>query len=162
MLCFFNREKVVKKLDFITKEFAELTNWELHEIIRLRIDIFVVEQTCPYPELDGKDPLCAHVFNVIDGKMAAYCRVVPPGVSYEHAASIGRVVVNEKFRHRGLGELLIAQGIKVVGNIWPGVDLKISAQAHLQDFYRLNKFVTTSDEYLEDNIPHVEMTYEKQ
>jgi len=148
-------------MEFTVKTFHQLANQELHDIFRLRVDIFVLEQNCPYSEIDGKDPECLHAFNQIDGEMASYARIVPPGLSYEKEASIGRVVVHEKFRKDGLGVKLIAAAIQRVKEEWPNCNIKISAQAHLQHFYNLNGFKTVSEEYLEDDIPHVAMLLQR-
>jgi len=148
-------------MEFIVKAFDQLTNKELHDIFQLRVNIFVVEQNCPYPEIDGKDPECLHVFNIIDGEIAAYARIVPPGLSFENEASIGRVVVRDKFRKGRLGIKLMETTICETKKKWPNFNIKIGAQAHLQHFYDLNGFKTVSEEYLEDDIPHVDMLLER-
>ena len=147
-------------MDWILKPYAELTTDELYQILKLRVDVFVVEQTCPYPEIDGKDPACWHLFKRIDGQIAAYARLLPPGLSYPEA-SIGRVIVHEDFRGQGLGEQLMGLAIEHSGNLWPGHFIQIGAQAHLQPFYGLNGFEPVSEIYLEDDIPHVDMLLKK-
>lgn len=144
-------------MSFFVKTFEQLTTRELYDIYQLRCDVFVVERDCVYPEVDGKDPDCIHIFNEIDGEIASYARILPPGLKYEQEVAIGRVVVRSKFRGQRLGEHLIAQGIKVIQKQWPHTNVRLSAQAHLQPFYHLNGFVTISDVYLEENLPHIAM-----
>jgi ElaA protein len=143
-------------MEWTLKSFNDLTNQEMHDIYRLRIDIFVVEQDCPYSEIDGKDPSCLHLFAAENQELAAYARIVPPGLSFEEA-SIGRIIVNEKFRKHKLGTELVAKAIEAAQDQWPEAGVQISAQAHLQKFYGTHGFVLNSEEYLEDNIPHVQM-----
>ena len=137
------------------KKFNELTNKELHDIFRLRIDIFVVEQNCPYPEIDGKDTKSLHLMYKENSEIVAYSRILPPGVSYNEA-SIGRVIVSNSHRGIGLGYELIEQAIKASITNYSG-PIKISAQAHLEKFYACAGFMKISDVYLEDNIPHIDM-----
>jgi len=147
-------------MEFTVKTLDQLTPRECHDILQLRVDIFVVEQNCPYSEIDGKDPKCLHIFNAVDGEIASYARMVPPGLSYESEASIGRVVVRDKFRQDRLGVKLMVNAVEATKKQWPNYNIRISAQAHLQHFYNLIGFKTVSEEYLEDNIPHVEMLLE--
>lgn len=135
--------------------FNELSTPKLYAILKLRVDIFVVEQNCPYPEIDGKDSLCYHLYKEIDGEIAAYARLLPPGLSYEEA-SIGRVIVNPKYRGQKLGESLLKEAIRHTQNLWNS-SIQIGAQAHLQKFYSAQGFVPNSEIYLEDDIPHLDM-----
>jgi len=137
------------------KQFDELTNRELHDIFKLRVDIFVVEQTCPYPEIDGKDPKSLHLMYKIDGNIVAYSRLLPPGVSFDEA-SIGRVVVAETHRGTGLGYQLMNEAVARSIDIYHSA-IKIGAQAHLEKYYNAAGFVKVSDVYVEDDIPHIDM-----
>jgi len=137
------------------KKFDELTNRELHDIFRLRVDIFVVEQTCPYPEIDGKDPESLHLMGKIKDEIVAYSRLLPPDVSFDEA-SIGRVVVAETHRGTGLGYELMRESVKRSVAIY-NLPIKIGAQAHLEKYYGAAGFVKVSDVYLEDDIPHIDM-----
>ena len=137
------------------KEFDELTNKELHDIFRLRVDIFVVEQNCPYPEIDGKDPKSLHLMHKKEGEMIAYARILPPGVSFDEA-SIGRIVVAEAHRGTGLGYELLDQAVKASLAKY-NQPIKIGAQAHLEKYYHAANFVKVTDVYLEDDIPHIDM-----
>ena len=138
------------------KEFTELTVLELHDIFKLRTDIFVVEQNCPYPEVDGKDLRSLHLMYEENGELIAYARLLPPGVSYDDEASIGRVVVATSHRKTGLGYALLEQAVKASFEKYQQ-SIRISAQAHLEKYYASSGFVKVSDVYLEDDIPHIEM-----
>ena len=141
---------------WVYKSWAALSPEEAHAIVQLRVNVFVVEQNCVYPELDGKDPLCYHLFS-LDGQLAkTVCRIVPPGVSYPEV-SIGRVTVAKEFRSLGLGSELMKEAIKQVEVTWGKVPIVISAQQYLENFYALLGFKTISEPYLEDGIPHVKM-----
>ncbi|WP_180897163.1 GNAT family N-acetyltransferase [Martelella soudanensis] len=133
-----------------------LTAGELHDVFRLRIEVFVVEQACPYPELDGKDPQALHLRLLDEGRLAAYARIFAAGETAPEAR-IGRVVVAPGFRGRRLGERVMREAIAACGKLSPSADIAISAQAHLQRFYGSLGFSVTSAEYLEDGIPHVDM-----
>lgn len=141
------------------KRFNELTVKELYDLLRLRTDIFVVEQKCPYPELDGKDEheLTIHLWHYVpDRVMAAYLRILPPGVSYD-GVSFGRVAVHTEFRGGGLAHKIVDKAIDIAGRTWPGVKIEIGAQEYLTSFYKAHGFHVVSDPYLEDNIPHIDM-----
>lgn len=139
------------------KEFDKLSSQELYDIFHLRVEVFMLEQNCLYNEVDGKDPKCSHLWCTRDDKILAYCRIVPPGVSY-HEPSIGRVVSHPEFRHLKLGHRLMQNAIEIIGNHFQTDQIKISAQSYLKKFYEQYGFVQTSDEYLEDNLPHMEMS----
>ena len=145
-----------------TLKFDQLTRDELYEILKLRVDVFVVEQNCPYPELDEKDrhPQAMHMLaQDRDGHLVAYCRVLPPGLSYPQA-SIGRVVVASSHRGQGLAEPLMQQALKKALANWPQAGIQIGAQEHLQKFYQRLGFINHSKVYLEDGIPHIDMMYQ--
>ncbi|MGG5507597.1 MULTISPECIES: GNAT family N-acetyltransferase [unclassified Myroides] len=139
-----------------TKAFEELTIDELYDIMQLRTNIFVVEQNCPYPELDGKDKNCLHVFATQGGKVVAYARIVPPGLSYKEI-SIGRVVVHAAHRKDGLGRILIDLTLEKIEEEFGMQPIQIGAQTYLKKFYGSFGFEPASEEYLEDGIPHVDM-----
>ena len=140
------------------KKFSQLTVAELYELLRLRVDVFVVEQTCPYPELDGKDihPDTVHVAIRADGCLAAYLRILAPGVSYP-GVSLGRVVTAKAFRGKGLSHELIQKGVELIRERWPGISIQIGAQKYLKAFYQSHGFEVASKIYLEDGIPHIDM-----
>ncbi|NGZ77440.1 GNAT family N-acetyltransferase [Saccharibacillus alkalitolerans] len=138
------------------KSFRQLTGDEVYRILRERVNVFVLEQNCLYPEVDGKDPLSHHLYAEEDGQIAAYCRLLPPGVSYDQS-SIGRVLVNSEFRGQGLAQELMNRAIAFLGEQWSEADVKIQAQHYLEKFYGSFGFRSVSDVYLEDDIPHVDM-----
>ena len=142
--------------------FNDLTTAQLYELLRLRVDVFVVEQTCPYPELDGKD--CHegvyHLIGTKNNEMVACARLLPAGVSYTNP-TIGRVATKETARGNGLGHELISQALILCEELWPGETIDIGAQEHLSHFYQKHGFNVISDMYLEDDIPHVDMRLAK-
>ncbi|UPA25777.1 GNAT family N-acetyltransferase [Shinella oryzae] len=127
---------------------------ELYALLKLRVDVFVVEQACAYPELDGKDADALHLRLLIDGETAAYARLVKPEDDFPR---IGRVIVAPDHRGSGLGSVLMRAAIDACGTHFPGQPIALSAQSHLEPFYRSLGFVPTSAEYVEDSIPHVDM-----
>lgn len=150
-------------MEWKLKTFQDLTIEEFYEIARLRINIFIVEQNCPYSELDGKDKQALHFFafaNEQPLKIAAYARLFKAGDYYEYAA-IGRVVVNADFRNQKLGHELITKSIEQLENNFGTTKIKIGAQAHLKKFYEAHGFVQKGAGYLEDGIPHIYMLREK-
>jgi len=146
---------------WISKSFEELTALELYRIIQVRIDVFMLEQQCLYAECDDKDLKAHHLFLMENDICLAYARLLPPNVSYENCPSIGRVLVNPKYRKQNLGILLMKKAIDHMLISFPDSIIRISAQKYLENFYKNLGFIKVSDEYLEDNIPHIEMTYSK-
>ncbi|MBW7475388.1 GNAT family N-acetyltransferase [Paenibacillus oenotherae] len=138
------------------KKFEELTNIELYAILKERTLIFVVEQNCPYLEVDGKDPACYHLYKEDNGQIAAYLRIVPAGIAYQEA-SLGRVIVSQAYRGQGIARELLQRGIDFVRHELQETAIKIQAQSHLQQFYGSFGFRAVTESYLEDNIPHVDM-----
>jgi len=138
------------------KRFGELTVPELYAIIKARIDVFVVEQDCPYPDLDNYDQKALHLWAENDGEILAYCRIFDRGVKYPET-SIGRVITTEKGRGTGLGKQLIQYAVEVIENRLGTSEIRISAQDYLLRFYSGFGFQDTGKKYLEDNIPHTEM-----
>jgi ElaA protein len=136
--------------------FNSLTLMQWHNILALRIEVFVVEQNCPYQEVDGKDPQCYHVFGEFKGEVVAVSRIVPPGISYPEVA-IGRVATSPNHRGKGLGVELMNQTLHQIKNLYGKVPVRISAQSYLEQFYNNLGFEPTGKSYLEDDIPHLEM-----
>ena len=140
------------------KSFSQLNTAELYQILKLRIDVFCVEQDCPYPDLDDLDQKAWHVFDVNDeGAVVAYARILPPGLSYPEDASIGRVATAAQARAHGLGITLMEAAIGFCQSEYPDHAISISAQSYLHRFYRNLGFVSTGEYYLEDDIPHQHM-----
>jgi ElaA protein len=146
-------------IDWQVKTFNELNIDELYEILKLRIDVFVVEQTCFYPDLDDIDrhSETIHIFSFIEGKIAGYLRILAKGQSYAEYIAIGRVVIADQARGTGLGHQLMTKALTVCQQYFPDQKIKMSAQEHLEKFYSKHGFERVSDMYLEDNIPHITM-----
>ena len=147
------------KLDWTLKRFDDLAPRELYDVLRLRSEVFVVEQDCPYLDADGKDthPGARHLLGRdADGELAAYLRLLPAGLSYDEP-SFGRVVTSPRHRGRGLGDEMVQVALAAMNDLWPGLPVRIGAQAHLTKYYGKHGFVVDSDEYDEDGIPHREM-----
>jgi len=142
------------------KSFNELTNIELYKILKARSEVFVVEQTCPFLDIDGKDSDCYHIFLEDKNEILAYARILPKGVAYKKA-SIGRVIVSINHRIHGYGRTLMSKAIEFIINELKETEIKIQAQSYLCKFYGSLGFKAISKEYLEDNIPHVDMLYKK-
>ncbi|CAH1522577.1 Protein ElaA [Vibrio owensii] len=138
--------------------FSQLTTTQLYEMLRLRVDVFVVEQTCPYPELDGKDTLegVYHLLGYQGDELVACARLLPAGTTYDNV-SIGRVVTKQSARGGGLGHELLEQALQHCQQLWIGQTIDIGAQEHLMAFYASHGFEVISESYLEDGIPHVDM-----
>ena len=138
------------------KTFDELSAAELHHIVKARIDVFVVEQNCPYPEVDGFDPQAIHLWAEKKGDIIAYCRIFEPGIKYAES-SIGRVLTHYKYRKLNLGKTLMRFAINTVEARFRTSAIRISAQDYLLPFYNNLGFKATGNCYLEDDIPHSEM-----
>jgi ElaA protein len=141
------------------KTFQQLTVDQLFEVLQLRVDVFVVEQQCAYPELDHFDRHAEtrHLSGRDEcGQLMAYARILPPGLKFSEV-SIGRFVVKGKARGKGVGHELFHTVLAVIQKCWPGNAIRISAQEYLQKFYAQHGFTRVSDVYLEDGIPHFEM-----
>lgn len=143
------------------KRFDELSSLELYEILRLRNEVFIVEQKCPYQDIDEKDKNSYHLFLKDEqGAICAYLRILDKGQTFDEI-SIGRVIVRKNKRGAGLAKLMMQKAIGFIENILEEHKIRIEAQAHLQDFYSGVGFTPCSDVYLEDNIPHIEMVYRR-
>ena len=138
------------------KNFDTLSVPELYQIMRLRSEIFVVEQNCVYQDLDEKDQKALHLFGIIDETIVAYCRLFKAG-DYFDFASIGRVVVAANYRDKKLGHELMNQAISAIEKYLGEQNITISAQLYLKKFYESHGFIPTSEMYLEDDIPHIQM-----
>lgn len=145
-------------MEYKIRTFDELSNKELYSILRLRSEIFVVEQNCVYQDLDNKDLNAYHLMAVENGELIGYLRILNKGVSYKEA-SIGRVVVKKEYRRKKLGLEIINKGIDFIINTLQEKEVRISAQVYAKNLYKKAGFVEVSEEYLEDDIPHVEMLY---
>ena len=137
-------------MEICVKTFQELTVDELYDILKLRADVFVIEQNCIYPDIDDKDQSSLHVFLKDKQEITAYLRVIP-----SKEIRIGRVI--SKYRRKGLGTLVLKAGIQAAQNAYHAHSITIEAQSYAKEFYEKQGFIQTSDEFLEDDIPHIEM-----
>ncbi len=144
-------------LSFQSKTFDDLSCQELYKILALRAEVFVVEQNCPYQDVDGKDEKGLHLLGIENNYLVAYARILPKGISYDEYTSIGRIVTAPQARQKGYGHALVEEAIRVTKATYPEYAIKISAQAHLEHFYKTHQFVPTGEAYLEDDIPHIGM-----
>ena len=141
------------------KKFSNLSLEEFHDIIQLRIEVFVIEQDCPYQDLDGKDKMAYHVFCKNEkNEIIATSRLLAKGISYEEVA-IGRIVTSQKARGNGLGHALLKKSMELCEEKFGLGPIRLSAQKHLEGYYNRHGFFSTGKEYLEDGIPHIEMLY---
>ncbi|PLP58673.1 GNAT family N-acetyltransferase [Mesorhizobium loti] len=134
----------------------EFTPRELYTMLKMRTDVFVVEQKCPYPELDGSDPETLHLRLLSSGELLACARIGRPSGAADPTV-IGRVVVSPNHRGKRLGEVLMKETIAACERLFSGHPIVLSAQSHLQRFYETFGFIAASEEYLEDDIPHIDM-----
>lgn len=148
------------ELKWIFKKFDDLTTAELYSIMQLRNEVFVVEQNCVYQDADDKDRQSWHLTGWDADILVAYTRIIPPGISYD-IASIGRVVTAPQYRKTGAGRKVMELSISKTFNQFNCVQIKIGAQVYLTKFYQSLGFVESSNEYLEDGIPHIEMILHK-
>lgn len=143
-------------MNFTLKTFDQLTNTELYNILQERTNVFVVEQNCPYPEVDGKDAQSYHLYKEENGEIIAYLRILPPGVSYAEL-SIGRVLVKKEYRGQKLAHELMVRALQFIADELNETTVKIQAQDYLRNFYSSFGFEAISEVYLDDGIPHVDM-----
>lgn len=141
--------------------FAALSAPALYRLLRLRAEVFVVEQRCVFQDMDGLDPLCLHLLGErVDERgevqLVAATRLVPAGAAFDEA-SIGRVVTAPAARGGGLGHALMAESVRQLIALWGPQPIRIGAQAHLEAFYNRHGFVSDHKPYVEDGIPHIEM-----
>lgn len=146
-------------MEVSVKTFNELTTEELYQILRLRSEVFVVEQDCVYQDVDNKDQKALHIMGIKDGEVVAYTRVFEPGDYFDNV-SIGRVVVSQSQRKYGLGKQIMQASLAAIDQRFPDKPTEISAQSYLLKFYTELGFNTFGEEYLEDGIPHRRMLKE--
>jgi ElaA protein len=144
------------KIAWVCKQFSELTTVELYHLLRLRSEVFVVEQNCVFLDQDNKDFVCHHVMGWRENLLVGYSRIVPPGISYVES-SIGRIVSSPAARGLGVGRELMPYSIRILYELHGKRDIRIGAQYYLKEFYESYGFVQTGEIYPEDGIDHVEM-----
>ena len=142
--------------EFKIKRFNELSLQEMYQMLRLRSEVFVVEQNCVYQDIDGKDEKALHLLGTYKGSVTAYARLFAPGDYFDNS-SIGRVVISVQYRDRKWGHVLMAAAIKGIEEHFSTGVITISAQLYLKKFYESHGFIQEGETYLEDGIPHIQM-----
>ncbi|SEA87368.1 ElaA protein [Thalassobacillus cyri] len=143
-------------MEWKQQAFQQLSNKKLYQILKLRVDIFVVEQECAYPEMDGHDEASTHLWVEEDDEIIAYCRLVPAGDKYPYV-SIGRVLVNRDYRSQGYAQQLMNKAIAAIKDQGEAKEIFLQGQEHLLHFYSSFGFKEISHVYMDDGIPHVDM-----
>lgn len=143
-------------ITFQIKRFNALSAQELYQALKLRADVFVVEQNCVYPDIDGKDSKALHLLGTFNDEIVAYARLFAPGYYFDNA-SIGRVVIAAGYRDRKWGHDLMRAAIAGITEHYGSGAITISAQEYLKKFYESHGFVQEGEGYLEDDIPHIRM-----
>ena len=149
-------------MHWLCLKFCELSSMQLYQLLKLRVDVFVVEQNCPYPELDDKDHQTDvyHLLGYQEGELVACARLLAPGISYKQV-SLGRIATAKTHRQHGLGKLLLTTALQQCELHWPQQDIQIGAQVYLINFYQRFGFKRHSADYLEDDIKHLDMLLSK-
>lgn len=147
-------------MNWICKNFSALNINQLYKLLQLRSEVFVLEQQCAYQDLDAIDYHCYHFWAEIEDEIVACARIVPKGIKYNEV-SIGRVATHLKHRNKNLGKELMYNVLQKAQELFPNENIRISAQSYLIRFYNNFGFIPTGNEYLEDNIPHIEMLLQK-
>jgi len=145
-------------LTVVSKGFDALTPHELYELLRLRSDVFVVEQNCVFLDQDNKDQQCHHLLLYKEGTLVAYARLVPPGLAYPAEMSIGRIITSAQVRGTGVGRQLLDVAIAACYRLYGPGPIKIGAQLYAKKFYEAFGFVQSGEVYDEDGIDHIQMT----
>lgn len=150
-----------ERIHYQLKSFHELTLQELYDILKLRQEVFIVEQQCVYLDADGKDLYSYHVIgkNQAD-EVVCYTRLIPEGISYDGYVSIGRVINASTVRGQGQGKILMMQSLGYIKQLFPDRAIKIGAQSYLKLFYESFGFIDMNEPYIEDGIPHIIMVLE--
>ena len=147
-------------MNTVIKNFSELSTEEIYKILKLRSEVFVVEQNCVYQDIDEKDQKAVHLFLEKNNEIMAYTRIFKKGDYYEENPSIGRVVVSKKERGKGLGKRIMRESILYIKNNYNNKSIELSAQKYLDKFYTDLDFYSEGEDYLEDGIPHQRMFYD--
>ncbi len=144
-------------MNWVLKEYSELSIDELYAILRIRCEVFVVEQNCVYQDLDNEDQNAQHLFSMDDNECLAYCRLFAPNLKYPNSSSIGRVVVAANKRRNSLGQKMMEKAIFILKEQYPQSPITISAQKYSDEFYQNLGFLPKGESYMEDGIPHQKM-----
>ncbi len=146
----------LKRMIWKVKKYTELTTDELYQILRLRSEVFVVEQNCVYQDIDGKDQKALHLSGHVKGQITAYARLFNAG-DYFDMPSFGRVLIAMQERGKGYAHILVEKSIEATHQNFGEQPIKVSAQTYLKEFYGKHGFYQQGEEYLEDGIPHISM-----
>ena len=146
-------------MELMSKHFSQLTRDELFEIYKLRVAVFIVEQQCAYPQVDDADRAAYHIWLRDEDGIQAYLRLLPPGATFD-TVSIGRVIAVK--RRQGLGSRIVAEGIRAAREIFGAGKITIEAQTYARALYEKAGFVQSSEEFLEDGIPHIQMVWQEE
>ncbi len=146
-------------IKYTLKSFSDLTPQELYDVLKLRQDVFIIEQDCIYPDCDNFDQEGMHLMGYENDQIATYLRILGPGMTYKKYVSLGRVITAPDFRKRGLSYTLIQIAIDYLQQKYPSYEIKISAQSHLEKMYEAKGFKKCGNPYLEDGIPHIPMVF---
>lgn len=141
---------------WVWKQFEQLAPAELYAVLRLRAEVFVVEQNCAYLDMDNRDQRCRHLLGWQNDQLVAYLRLLPPALMYDEP-SIGRVINSLSVRGTGVGRSLFAEGVREAERLYPGRTIRIGAQRYLERFYGGFGFAPDGEPYIEDGIPHIQM-----
>ena len=144
-------------MKIVVKTFKELSVEEIYQILRIRSEVFVIEQKCIYQDIDGKDEKAIHMMGKNNKEIIAYTRILDRGEYYD-LPSISRVVVTKKNRGKERGKRIMEESIKYINKILKEKTIVLAAQKYLENFYRELGFIPEGKEYLEDEIPHQKMT----
>jgi len=144
----------MSNIDIIFSTFKDLSPYQVQDLLRLRQQTFIIEQSCFYEDIDGDDPKARHLLIYEDDTLAGYLRLFEPGIKFEDSSSLGRIVVNKSHRGSEIGRKLIQVGIKYAIQLYPKSPIKIEAQAALNRYYTKYGFKEIGDKYIVDDIPH--------
>ena len=147
-------------MNIVIKKFSKLSTEEVYNILKLRSEVFVVEQKCVYQDIDEKDQKAVHLFLEKNNEIIAYTRIFKKGDYYEENPSIGRVVVSKKERGKKLGKEIMIKSINFIKKELKERKIELSAQKYLDKFYKDLDFYSEGEDYLEDGIPHQRMFYD--
>ncbi len=143
-------------MELILSEFHHLSLKQLHDLMLLRQQVFIIEQNCFYEDIDGADEKAEHLLIYEENELAGYLRIFAPGIKYQEAC-IGRIVVKPGFRGTSIGKNLIERGIEHINNKYPGQNIRIEAQSALEKYYEAYGFKSEGEIYPLDGIDHIEM-----
>ncbi len=144
-------------MKILLKKFEDLTAGEAFRILKLRQDVFIIEQDCIYPDIDGDDEKAHHMMVLKNHRLAGYSRIFAPGIKFSASSSIGRIVVEPSFRGTDVGSVLIRKSISTCLKLFPDAPVRIEAQAALEDYYKGYGFRPEGEVYVVDGIDHIQM-----